>query len=47
MFFSQTSHNSYRISQDVIKGTLTKMAVLPINQLYLFGSDNGNVVLCA
>ena len=23
------------------------MVVLPINQLYLFGSDNGNVVLCA
>jgi len=42
-----SSFQSHRISQDTFKGNLTKMAVLPLNKLYLFGADNGNVVLCA
>lgn len=42
-----SSFHTYRIGQDSFKGAVSKMAFLPINRLYLFGADNGNVMLYA
>ena len=41
----QTQYQTHKLNTDTLKGALTKMAVLPMNHLYLFGVDNGNLVL--
>ncbi|XP_066910690.1 WD repeat-containing protein 81-like [Clytia hemisphaerica] len=40
-----TQYHSYKLPPDILKGSLSKLAILPMNQLYLFGIDTGNLVL--
>ena len=41
----QANYDSKKLPQDLFKGAISKLKVLPVNQLYLVGSENGNVVM--
>jgi len=40
-----SNYKSKKLPQELFKGTISKLKALPVNQLYLVGSENGNVVL--
>eukprot|EP00794_Sanderia_malayensis_P020325 gene20325-22324_t len=39
------SYTTKKLSADVFKGTVSKLTVLPVNQMYLIGSEDGSVTL--
>ncbi|XP_065056513.1 WD repeat-containing protein 81-like isoform X2 [Rhopilema esculentum] len=41
------SYESIKLPPEVFRGAISKLKVLPVNQLYLVGSENGNVVMFA
>ena len=43
----QGSCSTTKLTNDVFRGVLTTMAVLPMNRLLLLGSDNGQIRLVA
>ena len=43
----QGSCSVTKLSNDVLRGVLTTMALLPMNRLLLLGSDNGQIRLVA
>ena len=40
-----STFETFKINHEQFKGTLSKMAILPISQLYLLGMDSGGVAL--
>ena len=43
----QGSCSVTKLSNDVLRGVLTTMALLPMNRLLLLGADNGQIRLVA
>ena len=43
----QDPYVSYKLSNDVFRGSITCLGHLPLNRLLLIGSDSGNIVLCS
>ncbi|XP_038077774.1 WD repeat-containing protein 81-like [Patiria miniata] len=43
----QASFSSHRVRSDLAKGMITTLDVMPLNRLFLLGSDNGAITLLA
>ncbi|XP_031561035.1 WD repeat-containing protein 81-like isoform X2 [Actinia tenebrosa] len=44
---TEGSYIGYKLSSEVLRGNVTSLGYLQLNQLLLLGSDTGNITLCA